>query len=151
MPRSKTSLPDVNVWLALVSRRHIHHEIAAGWFETVADNQVAFCRITQMGMLRLLTNRHAMGVDALNPIEAWKTYRRLMSDGRIRFLGEPAGIETTWQEFTLSVQPATNSWTDAYLYAFASMSNARVVSFDRGFSRFKESDALILGAPGAVP
>jgi toxin-antitoxin system PIN domain toxin len=134
------------VWLALVSRRHVHHGIAAGWFETAADDQVAFCRITQMGMLRLLTNRHAMGIDVLNQIEAWKSYRRLISDGRIRFLAEPAGIETTWHDVTLSIQPATNSWTDAYLHAFASMSNARVVSFDRGFSRFRESDALILRA-----
>jgi toxin-antitoxin system PIN domain toxin len=132
--------------MALVSRRHIHHKIAAGWFETVSDDQVGFCRITQMGMLRLLTNRHAMGIDVLNQIEAWKSYRRLMSDGRIRFLVEPVGIEPTWHDATLSVQAATNSWTDAYLYAFGLLSNARVVSFDRGFSRFRESDALILCA-----
>src|ERR1035441_4860858 len=94
MPRSKTYLPDVNVWLAIVSRRHVHYQIASGWFETISDDEVAFCRITQMGLLRLLTNRHAMGIDVLNQIEAWKAYRRLASDGRIRFLAEPLGIET---------------------------------------------------------
>lgn len=144
MPRSKTYLPDVNVWLALVSRRHVHHRIASGWLETVSDDQVAFCRITQMGTLRVLTNRHAMGIDVLNQIEAWRAYRRLASDGRIRFLSEPFGIETAWHELTVSKQPSTNLWTDAYLYAFGLLSSAQVVSFDRGFFQFGKSDALIL-------
>ncbi len=145
MPRSKTYLPDVNVWLALVSRRHVHCRIASSWLETVLDDQVGFCRITQMGLLRLLTNRHAMGIDVLNQIEAWKAYRRLASDGRIRFLAEPLGIETAWHKLTVSGQPATNLWTDAYLQAFSLLSGAQVVSFDRGFSRLSESEALILG------
>jgi len=144
MPRLKIYLPDVNVWLALVSRRHVHHKLAAAWLETVLDDQVAFCRITQMGMLRLLTNRHVMGVDVLSQVAAWKCYRRLRTDGRVRYLAEPTGIETVWQDVTLSLQPSTNLWTDAYLHAFALMGNARVVSFDRDFSRFSESDALIL-------
>ena len=145
MPRSKTYLPDVNVWLAILSRRHVHYQIASGWFETIPDDEVAFCRITQMGLLRLLTNRHAMGIDVLNQIEAWKAYRRLASDGRIRFLAEPLGIETAWHGLTVSRQPATNLWTDAYLEAFGRLTSARVVSFDRGFARFDESEALILG------
>lgn len=145
MPRSKTYLPDVNVWLAIASRRHIHHQIASAWLETISDDQLTFCRITQMGLLRLLTNRHAMGIDVLNQIEAWKAYRRLVSDGRIRFLSEPLGLESAWHELTVSSQPATHLWTDAYLHAFGRLASARVVSFDRGFSRFRESDALILG------
>ena len=145
MPRSKTYLPDVNVWLALVSRRHVHYRIASGWLETVLDDQVGFCRITQIGLLRLLTNRHIMGSDVLNQIEAWKVYRRLASDGRIRFLSEPLGIETAWHELTRSGQPATNLWTDAYLQAFGRLSGAQVVSFDRGFSQWNESKALVLG------
>jgi uncharacterized protein len=146
MPRSKTYLPDVNVWLALASRRHVHYRIASAWLETVLDDQACFCRITQMGLLRLLTNRHAMGIDVLNQIEAWKAYRRLASDSRIRFLSEPLGIETLWHELTTSGQSATNLWTDAYLQAFARLSGAQVVSFDRGFSQCSEPKALILGS-----
>ena len=144
MPRSKTYLPDVNVWLALVSRRHIHYRVASGWLETISDDEVAFCRITQMGLLRLVTNRHAMGADVLTQTEAWKVYRRLASDGRIQFLSEPLGIETAWHELTSTRPPATNIGTDAYLQAFGRLSGARVVSFDRGFSRFREPEALIL-------
>jgi len=105
----------------------------------------AFCRITQMGLLRLLTNRHAMGVDVPTQIEAWKVYKRLASDGRIQFLPEPLGIEAAWYQLTVSGQPATNAWTDAYPQAFGRLRGAQVVTFDRGFSRFSEYEALVLG------
>src|SRR5688572_10247272 len=42
--------PDVNVWLALES----------------TDEQIFFCRFTQITLLRLLTNQQVMGVDARN-------------------------------------------------------------------------------------
>ena len=46
MPRSTTFLPDVNVWVALASERHIHNQAAARWFEGIGDGQAVFCRIT---------------------------------------------------------------------------------------------------------
>src|ERR1700691_1844151 len=111
MPRSKTYLADVNVWPVLVSP---------------SDDQVAFCRITQMGLLRLVTTRHVMGIDVLNQVEAWKAYRGLGSDGGSRFLSGPLGIEVAWHDLTAAGEPATNLWTDAYLEAFGRLSNARV-------------------------
>jgi predicted nucleic acid-binding protein len=89
--------------------------------------------------------RHAMGIDVLTQIEAWKVYKRLASDDRIQFLPEPLGIERAWYELTTFGQPATNLWTDAYLQAFGRLRGAQVVTFDRGFSRFSESEALVLG------
>ena len=59
----KSSLfPDVNVWLALTHRRHIHHQIAADWFRE-RDEAMYFCRFTQLALLRLLTNEQVMGTD----------------------------------------------------------------------------------------
>ena len=55
------SLPDVNVWIALAAEGHIHHVPAREWFAAQPDASVAFCRITQMGLLRLLTNPNVMG------------------------------------------------------------------------------------------
>jgi len=49
-------LPDVNVWIALAADQHIHHNVAKRWFTGIQDDQVLFCRITQLGFLRLLTN-----------------------------------------------------------------------------------------------
>ena len=98
-----------------------------------------------MGLLRLVTNRHLMGADVLTQSEAWRVYRRLAGDGRIQFLSEPLAIEAAWYELTAGRQPATHVWTDAYLQAFGRLTDAQVVSFDRGFSRFGEPKALILG------
>lgn len=86
-----------------------------------------------------------MGVDVLNQIDAWKVYRRPASDDRIRFMSEPLGIETAWHGLTASGQQGANLWTGAYLQAFARLSGAQVVSFDRGFSQWSELKALILG------
>lgn len=55
------SLPDVNVWLALAAEGHIHHASGLDWFSAQPDGSIAFCRVTQMGLLRLLTNSSAMG------------------------------------------------------------------------------------------
>ncbi|HEY0758459.1 MAG TPA: hypothetical protein VGD59_04290 [Acidisarcina sp.] len=65
-----TYLPDVNVWIALASNRHVHHQAAKAWFETLADERSVFCRITELGFLRLLTNIHVMGEDVLTPERA---------------------------------------------------------------------------------
>ena len=145
MPKSKSFLPDVNVWLALVSKRHVHNRSALLWFESAGDDQTAFCRITQMGLLRLLTNQQVMGVDVFTLAGAWKIYNELIRDSRVRFLTEPAGIEDLWRQFTQETRPATNVWTDAYLQAFAQLKNVYVVSFDRGFRRFEDPEAVILG------
>lgn len=50
-----------------------------------------------------------------------------------------------WYELTASGHPATNLRTDAYLQAIGRLRGAQVVTFDRGFSRFSESEALVLG------
>ena len=72
-------LPDVNVWLAIASDGHEHHDIALQWFDaTVAP--VCFCRVTQMSFLRLLTNHKVMGVDALSPTAAIAVYRQLTTE-----------------------------------------------------------------------
>ena len=55
-----TYLLDVNVWIALAAERHTHHRVARRWFSNLLDEKLAFCRITQLGFLRLLTNRHVM-------------------------------------------------------------------------------------------
>src|SRR5207245_9195644 len=52
--RVTISLPDVNVWIALTAEGHVHHVPARGWFAAQPDTSVAFCRITQMGLLRLI-------------------------------------------------------------------------------------------------
>jgi toxin-antitoxin system PIN domain toxin len=81
-------LPDVNLWIGLTSNRHIHHTRAKAWLEGVEDARIAFCRITELGLLRLLTNQHVMGEDVLAPRQAWLVYDAWRMDPRVDFLAE---------------------------------------------------------------
>lgn len=51
------SLADANVWLAVAFSDHLHHATAKAWFEGQHDASCAFCRITQMALLRHLHPR----------------------------------------------------------------------------------------------
>jgi uncharacterized protein len=144
MPRSTTFLPDINVWVALASERHIHNQVAAHWFAGIGDGQVAFCRVTQMGLLRLITNASVMGTDTVNPSDAWRVYKALVTDPRAHFAAEPPGLEETWRQLTRHATVGQSRWTDTYLQAFAQLREMSVVTFDRGFQRFGNPEALVL-------
>src|SRR5258707_10774386 len=144
MPRSKIFLPDANVWVLLVSSRHTHNQAAAHWFDGIGNEQAVFCRVTQMALLRLLTNSRVMGIDAIKPLEAWSAYQMLMRDPRVHFSMEPPGLERAWLELTRRRQVAQSGWTDTYLQAFAEVKELSVVTFDKGFRQFAHPEALIL-------
>lgn len=135
-------MPDVNFWLALVSRRHAHNDVAVRWFGRLGADEAVMCRVTQMGLLRLLTNARVMGNDAIGQNAAWDVYLRLMSDSRLRFLPEPAGLEAAWRRLTRRAQASPNTWTDAYLLAFAETSDLQVITFDQAFRRLAGERAL---------
>ncbi len=106
MPRSKIFLPDINVWLAAAAGKHVHHATAKQWFTEVERGGAAFCRVTQMGLLRLVTN-----------------------------VAEPESLEPTWKQLTRAVVGGKNLWTDACLTTFAILHGMRLVSFDRRFAK----------------
>lgn len=139
----KPYLPDINVWIALISDRHLHHERAKAWFDLVAIGGAAFCRVTQMGFLRLITNRQVMGADVVTQKAAWQVYQKLTRDERVVFFYEPLEIEDKWRQLTQRGTAATNTWTDAYLCAFAAERQLQVVSFDADLRR-GGADAIIL-------
>ena len=134
----KTFLPDVNVWVALSFDHHDdHHEPAMGWMNALGDESLAFCRLTQQGLLRLATNQRIMGEHVLTLAQAWEMYDRIAADTRISFATEPAGVDAEWRRLTQANQPSTHVWNDAYLTAFAHTSGFEIVTFDRGFAQFK--------------
>ena len=131
MPKSKIFLPDVNVWLALASRRHIHAPICGAWLNSIERAEVVFCRVTQMGLLRLLTNESVMGLDVLSSRDAWRAYRAILADERVQFAPEPFALEQEWRKLTAQERPKPKIWTDAYLAAFARASGMQLVTLDR--------------------
>jgi uncharacterized protein len=144
MPTSKITLPDINVWVALASDRHVHHAVARDWFAAIGEAGAAFCRVTQIGFLRLLTNSRVMGDDVLNQRQAWGVYEQLACDHRVVFALEPPELEPVWKKLTQSAFRVTGHWTDAYLAALALLHNFQVVSFDKGFKKIARLDSTIL-------
>ena len=132
-----TFLADVNVWLALSVIDHVHHEQALVWFHEAQDHDIVFCRVTQKGFLRLLTNPRIMGPDVFTASKAWETYDTLLRNAHIGFLPEPAGIEDHWRTQTQGPHSGPNFWTDAYLAAFAAAAELTIVTFDRALGRRK--------------
>ena len=139
MPKSKICLPDINVWIALASDLHTHHLSAEEWFSSLESRSVAFCRVTQLGFLRLVSNPRVMGTDSVSQREAWKLYEHMSRDERVFFASEPAGIEEIWKPISLSLLSGINLWTDAYLAAFAQAHSWILVTFDKDFSRLRAS------------
>jgi hypothetical protein len=137
-------LPDVNLWLALCFESHGHHVAARRWFDARAAESCAFCRLTQMGFLRLATNPKAFGSEAVPMEGAWALYDQFLSDERVVVIQEPARIEDPWRTHTSGGLFSPKLWNDAYLAAFARVAGVKLVSFDRGFRQFEGLDGVIL-------
>ncbi len=139
-----TFFPDVNVWLALVVAEHTHSRQARNWAEQASGDWLVLNRITQMGLLRLLTNPSVMGRDALTGAESWRIADGLLERENIRFAKEPDGLEPNWRNLTPAGRIGPNFWTDAYLAAFARTTGFTLVTFDRGFSKHRDVPLKIL-------
>jgi toxin-antitoxin system PIN domain toxin len=146
MPASTTSLfPDINVWVALTYEGHAHHQTTAAWFATLTpDVSLVFCRLTQLGLLRLLTTEAVMGDEVMTQPQAWDVYDRWQQDPRVEFQDEPTDIEARFRALTRLRQPATKDWADSYLAAFATVGQLTLVTFDRRL-RAKAKSTIVLG------
>jgi toxin-antitoxin system PIN domain toxin len=145
MPASGAiDLADANLWLALAFSDHAHHAKAKAWFDARPDGACAFCRVTQMALLRHLTNSRIMGQFVQSQQDAWRTYDQLSEDPRTVFLDEPTGLDATFRRLANSAAPSHALWTDAFLASFAINSRTRFVTFDQGCRRFAGLDLLVL-------
>ena len=124
-------LLDVNVWLAAAWARHRHHATAKQWLDDEEDD-LAFCRVTEMALLRLVTNPAVLGPDALTRRQAWDLVDRLKTDPRVKFVPEPDGLMPIWISFSKRDDRSHLLWTDDYLAAFAHAAHAEFVTLDGG-------------------
>jgi uncharacterized protein len=131
-------LLDSNVWAALTIDRHEHHGKALQWFdEAPEDRSTCFCRMTQNSFLRLISSARIFREDAVSNREAIAIYSRFRSDPRIGWIDEPPGLESVWLNAATHRSPSPKRWMDAYLFAYAFLSGAEIVSFDRGFRQYQ--------------
>jgi len=124
------TLPDVNVWLAGVWARHVDHKRAKAWLDD-GDEEYGFCRVTEMALLRLLTNPAVTGTDVRTRREAWDIVLTLQDDPRVRFMNEPRGLAPVWMAISKRDDYSHQLWTDDYLAAFAQVADAEFVTLDR--------------------
>jgi toxin-antitoxin system PIN domain toxin len=139
-----TFLPDVNVWVAIAVAEHEHHDRAANWLESTHGHGLAFCRVTQMGFLRLLTNVHVMKGDQFSLNGAWQLFDRLVEEAGARIVPEPELLEPIWRRATAMAVGGQNAWTNAYICAFAEASGFTVVTFDRGLAGHRKANVRLL-------
>ncbi|HKC70158.1 MAG TPA: TA system VapC family ribonuclease toxin [Terriglobales bacterium] len=146
MPRSTRLFlfPDINVWIALTYRAHIHYASARAWVESVPDDsELCFCRFTQLGFLRLLTTLSVMGKQVRSQAAAWETYDDWLKNGHAMYVEEPPSIDRIFRTLSRSPQASPKDWADSYLAAFAQAAAFHLVTFDQTLGRKTPGSILL--------
>lgn len=129
-------LLDVSVWVALSAGDHSHYARSRRYWDEEASDELAFCRLTALALLRHLTNPRILGEEALDGSGAWRALTTWLAVPRITLLAEPPGLDEFLGSWSDQLDLRGGHWTDAYLAAFAVASGCRLVSFDSDFRRY---------------
>jgi uncharacterized protein len=137
-------LLDASVWLPLSAPDHVHYARARRYWDHEAGQELAFCRITALALLRYLTNPRILGEAAMNGGAAWNALRTWLALPQVNLLAEPAGLDELLGRWAGRLELRGGKWTDAYLAAFAAASGCRLVSFDTDFLAYPGVEFLHL-------
>jgi len=129
-------VPDLNVWLALTDPDHQHHARAAHYWDHESLPNLAFCRVTMLGLLRLLTHSKVMSGNLFTIAEAWAAYSGYVALPEIQFIEDSLLADQHFMRWTRQPGFTASRWTDAWIASTAHAANARVVSFDADFTTF---------------
>jgi toxin-antitoxin system PIN domain toxin len=132
---TKRCFPDVNVWFALAVADHPHHAPAMDWWNE-EGSLAGFCRLTQLGLLRLLTTASAMGGRPLTNAAAWSVYDDFLSDDRVQVFSELPAIEERFRALSRVRRASPKIWVDTYLAAYAVANDAVLVTFDHALAHY---------------
>ncbi len=142
-------IPDINVWLALAVEEHPHHAVAKAYWQALQANPIAerglwFCRVTMLGLIRLLAQPKVMGKGVLTLAQANVVYQNFLAVPGIGLLADNESTDEILRGF-LNIGNLPNRYcTDAYLAALSESSGTRLVTFDEDFTRFKLTKILKL-------
>ena len=137
-------LPDLNVWLALTTPDHVHHKRAVRYWEQDAAEQILFCTVTALGLLRLVMQPKVMGAAVRTVTGASELLQSLLAQPGVE-MAQPK--DDGWAIFHQLMQNKNlppRLCTDAHLAALAISNNWRLVSFDQDFRRFRQLNWLPL-------
>lgn len=128
------TFPDINVWLAVTVADHGHHARARDWWNQDQSASLAFVRITQLGLLRLLTTASVMDGKPLTMDQAWSAYDALFQDDRVAFFPEPAELESHYRLFARGTLSSPKLLADAWLMAYAEATGGALTTFDKALA-----------------
>jgi uncharacterized protein len=126
----KTALLDLNILTALLWPAHEHHEAAHRWFAGRRKARWATCGITELGLIRLVTNP-SFSRDALSPADALVLLASNLAHENHDFWIEDLSVADALSAVPRKLQ-GHKQVTDAYLLALASHHRGVLATFDRG-------------------
>jgi toxin-antitoxin system PIN domain toxin len=126
-PAAPRALLDVNVLIALHDRQHIHHDVAASWFEANARHGWASCPLTQNGCLRIMSQPGYPHAAPL--VQVLKMLARSCAHTLHRFWPDDVSLldEAALRHDRMH---GHRQLTDLYLLALAVRHEGRLVTFD---------------------
>jgi len=127
-------LPDVNVLVALLWPRLESHIEARAWFAKSGNTGWATNPLTQLGVLRLLTNPGIVQA-AVSPADAVSALSKLTSHAGHEFWPLNRGMATSLQPF-VSMIKGYKQWTDVVLLGQTVEHEGVLVTFDAGIKEF---------------
>jgi toxin-antitoxin system PIN domain toxin len=127
-------LLDVAIWLAAAWGGHVHHPVVAAWFEEQSRSLV-LCRVTQMSLLRLLSNAAVMESDVVERSGAWNVVDEFRADTRVVWADEPPHLEPVLRALSARDDSSHKLWTDDYLAAFAQAGDLALATLDVGYAK----------------
>jgi toxin-antitoxin system PIN domain toxin len=130
-------LPDVNVLLAGYRSDHVHHRLARRFLDDARSGSVTIglSDVALASVVRLATNSRVFV--RTDPVEAVLEFVDALLEPPAQLL--LAG-GTHWARFTdlcRHLQLRGNLVPDAYLAAIALEQSAELITFDRGFGRYR--------------
>lgn len=137
-------LLDASVWVALSAPDHVHHARARRYWDEEAADELGFCRITALALLRDLTNPRILGDAVLDGAAAWRALGTWLVTPGVRWLDEPPALDEWLARWGEELDLRGGHWTDAYLAAFTAAGGHRLVTFDADFRRYREVPLLHL-------
>jgi toxin-antitoxin system PIN domain toxin len=126
----KAHLLDVNVLIALFWSSQESHKAAQTWFAKTGHSSWATNAVTQVGLVRLLTNPAITGKSVTAPVALDLLERNIAHPGH-QFWPLDRSVVSDLQPFAPALL-GHRQWTDALLLAEAARHGGILVTFDAG-------------------
>ena len=123
-----TYLLDVNVLIALIDRKHVHHDLAHRWFADHGSAAWATCPLTENGVLRIVGNIRYPNTPG-SPAAVLPAFASLCAlPGHVFWPDDISMLDDTHMVGAKLLTSA--QLTDTYLLALAASKNGRFATFD---------------------